>query len=80
MILNIVDLMIKILSKTSLTRTIVNTIVHVINNKITYLDNEINIKKIEKPDIALKRNTQYGLFDIETALSPNKDMIPVSCG
>lgn len=68
----------KILSKTHLVRTIGNTSVHIIQDKIAYLDTESNSKLIEKGGIDLKINTQYGVFDIETALSGNKDMIHVS--
>jgi hypothetical protein len=61
-------------------RTISNTTIKYIKNKIVYIDNKINSKIIEPLKIDLSRDTNYGSFDIETALNNNKKFSPVSCG
>nr|BAM29335.1 dpoB [Lentinula edodes] len=61
-------------------RTIGNTTIKFVNNTIIYIDSKINSKLVEPLKMELARDTNYGTFDIETALDINNKFIPVSCG
>lgn len=61
-------------------RTIGNTTIKYENNKIIYIDSKINSKLVEPLKMDLVRDTNFGTFDIETALDKNNNFIPISCG
>jgi len=70
----------KSINNNSFIRTIDNTTIKYENNKIVYIDTKIKSKKIEPLKMDLSRDTNYGSFDIETALDENNNFVPVSCG
>jgi hypothetical protein len=70
----------KTIGDNSFLRTIGNTTIKYVKNQIIYIDSKINSKLVEPLKIDLVRDTNFGTFDIETALDINNNFIPVSCG